>query len=127
MLFLFYFDILTEVSLLWLQKVLKVEEKKESIQIDFITIDELYAQLKEKIISFGQDVKVEQKKHYTAFKKKSNFVCSKLQNSQIKLWIRIPKKKFNDTRKIARDVSKVGHHGTGNYEIIFNSKDDLNL
>ena len=115
-----------EVSLLWLQKVLKVEEKKESIQIDFITIDELYAQLKEKIISFGQDVKVEQKKHYTAFKKKSNFVCSKLQNSQIKLWIRIPKEKFNDTRKIARDVSKVGHHGTGNYEIIFNSRDDLN-
>ncbi len=115
-----------EVSLLWLQKVLKVEEKKESIQIDFTTIDELYSQLKEKIISFGQDVKVEQKKHYTAFKKKSNFVCSKLQNSQIKLWIRIPKEKFNDTRKIARDVSKVGHQGTGNYEITFNSKDDLN-
>ncbi len=109
-----------------MQKILRIKEKKEDIQIDFTTIDDLYAQLKEKIVSFGQDVKIEQKKHYTAFKKKSNFVCSKLQNSQIKLWIRIPKDKFNDTRKIARDVSKVGHHGTGNYEIIFNSKDDLN-
>ena len=37
-----------------------------------------------------------------------------------------PKDKFNDARKIARDVSKVGHHGTGNYEIIFSSKEDLN-
>lgn len=71
-------------------------------------------------------MKVEQKKHYTAFKKKSNFVCSKLQNSQIKLWLRIPRDKFSDSRKIARDVSKVGHHGTGNYEIVFNSKEDLN-
>lgn len=115
-----------EVSLLWLKKILKVEDKKENVQIDFTTIDELYSQLKEKILSLGQDVKVEQKKHYTAFKKKSNFVCAKVQNSQIKLWVRIPKDKFNDARKIARDVSKVGHHGTGNYEIIFSSKEDLN-
>src|SRR3989344_5505877 len=115
-----------EVSLLWLKKILKVEDTEKNINIDFTTIDELYSQLKERILSFGQDVKIEQKKHYTAFKKKSNFVCSKLQNSQIKLWVRIPKEKFNDSRKIARDVSKVGHLGTGNYEIIFSSKEDLN-
>ena len=115
-----------EVALLWLQKMLHIEDKKADIKIDFTTIDELYSKLKQRILSFGQDVKIEQKKHYTAFKKKSNFVCSKLQNSQVKLWLRIPREKFSDSRKIARDVSKVGHHGTGNYEIVFNSKDDLN-
>lgn len=115
-----------EVALLWLEKMLHIENKKADIKIDFTTIDELYSELKQRIISLGQDVKIEQKKHYIAFKKKSNFVCSVLQNSKIKLWLRIPKDKFNDSRKIARDVSKVGHHGTGNYEIIFNSQEDLN-
>jgi len=98
---------------------------KENKRVEVTTINDLYTQLKDKIISFGPDITIEQKKYYTAFKRKSNFACSKLQNSRIKLWLRVPKEKFNDSKKFARDVSKVGHHGTGNYEIIFNSKDNL--
>ncbi|MEK6916239.1 MAG: DUF262 domain-containing protein [Nanoarchaeota archaeon] len=114
-----------EVAMLWLQKVLNIEEKKADINIDFTSIDELYSELKEKICSFGQDVKLEQKKHYIAFKRKSNFVCSKIQSSSIKLWIRIPQDKFSDPRRLIRDVSKKGHLGTGDYEAVFNSKEDL--
>jgi predicted transport protein len=115
-----------EVALLWLQKILKLNENQNDVSIDFTTIDELDVQLKERILSLGQDIKVEKKKYYTAYKKKSNFVCSQSQNSQIKLWIRMPKDKFNDPRKIAKDMSHIGHHGTGNFQITFSSKDDLN-
>mgnify|MGYP001568759774 FL=1 len=47
----------------------------------------------------------------------------KLQSNRIKIWLR--SEKLVDLRKIAKDVSSKGHHGTGQYELILSSKDDI--
>ena len=93
------------------------------------TIREIYDKLKEKIISLGNDVEISPQKHYLAFKRlghsNRNFVSVKLQKDQIKLYVSIEKNKLNDPKRISRDVSAIGHHGTGRYEIIISSFKDL--
>ena len=89
------------------------------------SVTELYNKLKESILSFGSDVKLLPHKHYIAFKRFTNFTSLKLQKNRIKLWISIDKDKLSDPKRIARDVTGVGHHGTGEYQVIFDSKEDI--
>ena len=86
-------------------------EKKEEIKT-------IYENLIEKIENLGQDVRKEQKKFYLAFKKKGNFVSIQLQNYQIKMWIRCSENKFHDPKGLSKNVAEIGHHGTGNYQVI---------
>jgi predicted transport protein len=34
----------------------------------------------------------------------------------LKIWLDIPHAELNDPNKLSRDVSKIGHHGTGTSE-----------
>ncbi|MFA5020403.1 MAG: DUF262 domain-containing protein [Candidatus Pacearchaeota archaeon] len=114
-----------ELALLWLQKLLRIDLENQSSLIDFTSIDDLYKYLIEGILRIDPKIEQHNKKHYTAFRKLSNFASLKLQNQQIKVAIRIPSDKLKDSRNFARDVTNVGHLGTGNYEIKLTSKDDL--
>ncbi len=49
-----------------------------------------------------------------------------LQQSQLKIWLNLPRGKLDDPREMARDVSKVNHWGQGNYEISLKPDSDLN-
>ena len=114
-----------ELSLLWLKNMLKLGDQQEG-NIDFTPIDEIYDRLTKEILSLGNDIIKEQKKYYTAFKvKNNNFVCTQLQNSNVKMWFSVSQGNLNDQRKMAKDVSGIGHHGTGNFEIKLNSGEDL--
>ena len=92
-------------------------------------IKEVYDKLKANIQILGNDIEISPQKHYIAFKRKGhsnrNFLSLKLHKNQIKLYLPIEKEKINDPKKLARDVSSIGHHGTGRYEIIINSTKDL--
>ena len=48
-----------------------------------------------------------------------------LQKSQIKVWINLTKGELEDPKNLARDVSKIGHWGNGDYEIIIKPNSDL--
>jgi len=48
-----------------------------------------------------------------------------VQKNQIKIWLNIDKGKLSDSKEIVRDVSKIGHHGNGDYEITINSDSDI--
>lgn len=41
------------------------------------------------------------------------------------MWINLKKGKLEDTKKITRDVSEIGHWGNGDYELVID--DDSNL
>ena len=71
------------------------------------------------------DLGVQPKKDYIAFKFKKNIAdISALKNS-LKLWINLKKGKLDDPKKIARDVSNIGHWGNGDYELQIKSDEDL--
>src|SRR4030065_813209 len=86
---------------------------------------ELYYKFKEMVLSIGNDIQIKPTKKYIAFKGKSNITDVQTQKSQLKIFLNLSKGKLNDIQGIARDVSKVGHWGNGDYQIII--KHDSNL
>lgn len=85
----------------------------------------LYEQIKKRILNLGNNIKIEPKKHYIGFISNTNFVDIHPQKSQIKLWINLSKGELFDPKKLARDVSNIGHWGNGDYEVIINHDTDL--
>ena len=88
-------------------------------------IAELYGQLRDKILELD-DVGIKATKLYVAFTiNDSNFVTITIQRKALKLWMNAAQGKLDDPCHLARDVSKIGHHGTGNYELTI--ADDTNF
>jgi predicted transport protein len=88
-------------------------------------IVELYQELKDRVLGLGENIEVRPRKKYVGFVASSNFVDVHPQKSQLKLWINMPKGELDDPKKVARDVSSIGHWGNGDYEVIVKSADDL--
>lgn len=86
---------------------------------------ELYYKFKDAILNLADDVQVNVKKLYIAFKKGSNIVCMNIQKKQIRMWIGVKAGTLDDAKGLARDVSNVGHWGTGDYEVAVTSDKDL--
>jgi len=88
-------------------------------------IVELYQELKDRVLGLGENIEVRPRKKYVGFVASSNFVDVHPQKSQLKLWINMMKGELDDPKKVARDVSSIGHWGNGDYEVIVKSADDL--
>jgi predicted transport protein len=88
-------------------------------------IIELYQELKERLLSLGDNIEVRPRKKYVCFVAGTNFVDVHPQKSQLKLWINLSKGELDDPKNIARDVSDIGHWGNGDYETLVKSTDDL--
>src|SRR4030042_3372322 len=86
---------------------------------------ELYQELNERVLGLGDDVEIRPRKKYVGFVSGSNFVDVHPQKSQLKLWINLQKGELDDPKKIARDVSNVGHWGNGDYEVFIKSADEI--
>ena len=85
----------------------------------------LYDGLKENILTLGKDIALRPKRVYIAFIRKRNFVDVVPRKTDIQLFLNLKQGTLNDPRKIARDISKVGHHGNGDYDIKFSNIKDL--
>ena len=89
-------------------------------------IVELYQELKEKILSLGDEIEIRPRKKHIAFVAGSNFVDVHPQKSQLKIWINMFKGELNNPENRRRDVCAVGHWGNGDYEVSAKSTDDPN-
>lgn len=78
-------------------------------------IKELYEQLDDFILSLGDDVQKKELKHYCAYKKIRNFTCVEVHQSKILVFLKLDPNEIN--LKNSRDVSNIGHFGTGDVEI----------
>ena len=78
----------------------------------------LFEALKERIFSLniGDDVLEKPNKIYISYKHGKNFCEVRPQSKEIKIWLDIPYGDLNDPKKLSRDVSNVGHYGTGEVE-----------
>ena len=86
---------------------------------------ELYQELKERVLRLGDNIEIRPRKKYVGFVAGTNFVDVHPQKSQLKLWINLQKGELDDPKKIARDVSNVGHWGNRDYEVFTKSADEL--
>jgi len=86
---------------------------------------ELYEKFKGAILNLADGIDVKFGKLYISFKKeKRNIVDIVVQKKALKIFINAKWGELNDTRKIAENVTNVGHWGNGDYQIqIGNDKD----
>lgn len=107
-------------------KEIKVYTEEDHLQGIPDKIKEIYNELKDKIQNLGEHIEIRPRKNYIGFIVNTNFVDIHLQKSQIKLWINLSKGELEDTKKMTRDVSNVGHWGNGDYEIALKGGEDIN-
>jgi predicted transport protein len=82
---------------------------------------ELFELLRERIFAFADDESIVEKavKNYIVYKHGKNFCEVWVQASKLKLWLDIAPSELNDPLGMARDVTNVGHWGTGEVEVTF--------
>lgn len=97
-----------------------LDEKSDDTKLLFDT-------LREKIFALNSDSDIIEKpnKIYVSYKHGKNFCEIQIQANKLKLWLDIPYAELDDPAKLSRDVSKIGHHGTGSVETIFSDLSEL--
>lgn len=78
----------------------------------------LFDALKERIFALNADDDILEKpnKIYISYKHGKNFCEVRPQSKEIKIWLDISFNELDDPKKLSRDVSQVGHYGTGEVE-----------
>jgi predicted transport protein len=92
-------------------------------------LKELFEEIEHFILSLGDDIQKKELKFYYAYKKIKNFVCAEVrpQSEAIRLYLKLDPKSFKDLPTIARDVSNIGHYGTGDLELKVKNKEDAKV
>jgi predicted transport protein len=88
-------------------------------------IKHLYSKVKEAILSIASDISVRPKVKYISYVRKRNFVDIVVRKSNLTLFLNIKVGLLNDPKGIARNVSKVGHWGNGDYEVVLKGNADI--
>jgi predicted transport protein len=90
--------------------------KPESIVAMFRDLDEY-------LLGLNESVQRVPNRFYIAYKYAKNIACVELQMSQLKVWL--PMNYNEEMPSFAKDVSKIGHYGTGNLELRVTKKAEL--
>lgn len=106
-------------------KEIKVYTEEDHLKNKSDSIIELYEAYKEAILNLADNVEIQARKDYIAFKKNSNIVDITIQRKGLKMWINLKKGNLDDPKKITRDVSQTGHWGNGDYELLITNTNNL--
>ncbi|MFF4735795.1 transporter [Streptomyces sp. NPDC001262] len=88
--------------------------------------DELRSAVDEVLVSLGDDVTQVDRKQYRAYRRLRNFACvSRMHKQQVLIYLNIDPGKVDLIPGFTRDVSDIGHHGTGPLEVRLRTERDL--
>lgn len=88
-------------------------------------IKNLYLDIKDFIISLGEDVSENQLKFYVAFKKVKNIACIEVFVSKIFIHLSLDPAKIELVKDFTRDMNGIGHQGTGNLRVTIKNASDF--
>ncbi|MGL6101232.1 MAG: DUF5655 domain-containing protein [Fusobacteriaceae bacterium] len=104
-------------------KIYTIEEHFKNSNDNIIQLFNLFL---EKIEEMIPNIEIEPKKLYIALKSnKKNVADFRLQKNSLKIWINAKIGTLNDSKKILKNVSNIGHWGNGDYEISISNDEDL--
>jgi predicted transport protein len=95
------------------------EEKPETHLLD------LYEELKSFIMALGDDVTFKQLKHYKGFRRIKNFACVWIGTKEIAIWLKLNPSEVKLENGFSRDMTNIGHLGTGDLEVAFRDREGL--
>ncbi len=99
-----------------------IEQHTESQSKNII---DLFNQIREYIIGLDNSIEEAAKKNYIAYKTSQNFVCLQIYKNKISLYLKLNPKEIKQMPKQGRDVSQIGHFGTGDFELTIKSIQDF--
>jgi len=73
----------------------------------------------------GESVEEAPKKLYVAYKTSKNFMCIECFKKKIVLYLKFTPEQLVEYSSMGRDVTNIGHFGTGNFEFTINRVEDL--
>lgn len=105
----------------------KYRDMEDAINAASDELMNLYQELEDYIFSLGDDVQKKELKHYHAFSRIKNFVCVEIKSKkkELALYLRLEFSSIKNPTDNLRDVSNIGHFGTGDTEVIIKDIEDL--
>jgi predicted transport protein len=114
----------------------RIEEKESKKTKEFVTeaipytvedhlrnrsndIIELFQEFQESILGLAGEDEILEKagKIYIAYQHSKNFCEVSILTKELHIWLDVKPDEIDDPYHLSRDVSKIGHHGTGNLEV----------
>lgn len=86
---------------------------------------ELYEEIKERIMSLGDNIELIIRKKYIAFKTNYNFVYINLKRSMVHVDLSMKAKEVEDPKHVIRNMEGIGHHSAGNARITIAEKSQI--
>jgi predicted transport protein len=87
-------------------------------------IKKLLENVRDFVSRLDESVEETPKKLYIAYKVARNFLCVEVQKRKLLLFLKLDPKDFNPLPGGARDVSNIGHFGTGDLEFTVKTEED---
>ena len=97
----------------------------ERLEGKSIEIQELAATIREFIIGLDESIEEVPKKLYVAYKISQNIACMEVQGKNIKLFLKLKPSDIPEGTKNYRDVTSIGHYGTGDVEFTVSSESEF--
>jgi predicted transport protein len=88
-------------------------------------LQDVWEALKAFLLALGDDVQMKEVAQYTAFRRMKNFVCVKQLNKSLLVWTKLDPSSITMEDGFTRNVSQLGHAGTGDLEIRIQTAADL--
>lgn len=88
-------------------------------------IKELALAVQDFVMALDPAIEEAPKKLYVAYRTSQNIVCMEVQQKKISLFLKLDPKQLKPLPANARDVTNIGHFGTGDLELLLTSTNDL--
>jgi predicted transport protein len=90
-------------------------------------VRDLYEAIRQYLVALGDDVQVKELLNYIAFKRIKNFACLEVypQAKVVTVYLKVDPRSITVEEGFTRDVSKIGHFGTGDLSVSLRTMDDL--
>jgi predicted transport protein len=86
---------------------------------------ELFNMVRDYIISIDGSIEETPKKFYIAYKTSQNFVCLEARKKKLYLYLKLNPDEVEPMPRQGRDVRRIGHFGTGDFELSLKDIDDF--
>lgn len=116
----------------------KPVKAEEEIEIPIYTVEDhlqgkskatkqLFEQLQERIFGLAEEGEITEKanKMYISYKHGKNFCEIRLQAKSLWIWIDVHQSELHDPYGLTRDVTNIGHYGTGHVDLKLSSTSEI--
>lgn len=108
-----------------LKPIGKDKSRAEQLAAASPEIQTTYAQLVSYLMSLGDDVQEKRLKLYTAFRRLKNFACVIVYTNRMLVTLKLDPASVSLEEGFSRDMSQIGHWGTGDLELTIRTLADL--